>query len=42
MATGWAIKLVAGELLFYSGHKEENAALTEGVEIMLSRTVQMI
>ena len=33
-------RLASGELLLYSGHEEENAAHTEGVAIMLSRTAQ--
>lgn len=33
-------RLASGELLLYSGHEEENAAHTEGVAIMLSRTAR--
>ena len=33
-------RLANGELLLYSGHEEENAAHTEGVAIILSRTAQ--
>ena len=33
-------RLASSELLLYSGHEEVNAAHTEGVEIMLSRTAQ--
>ena len=34
------LRLATGELLLYSGHEDENAAHTEGVAIMLSRTAQ--
>ena len=34
------MKLNTGELLLYSGHDEENAAHTQGVAIMLSKTAQ--
>ena len=33
-------RLASGELLLHSGHEEENAAHTEGLAIMLSRTAQ--
>ncbi|XP_068731553.1 craniofacial development protein 2-like [Montipora capricornis] len=33
-------RLASGGLLLYSGHEEDNAAHTEGVGIMLSRTAQ--
>jgi hypothetical protein len=43
MATGWTITTIAtGELLLYSGHEDENAAHTEGVAIMISRTAQKL
>ena len=33
------VELFSGELLLYSGHDSENAPHTEGVGIMISKTV---
>ena len=33
-------RLALGELLIFSGHKREDAPLTQGVALMLSKTAQ--
>ncbi|VDP85334.1 unnamed protein product [Schistosoma mattheei] len=33
-------RLASGELLLYSGHKDENAPHTQGVALMLSKQAQ--
>ena len=36
------VRLNIGELILYSGHEEEDAHHTEGVELMLSREAQKL